>query len=127
LSQQEDIMDIRRMGRMLACATVAAVALATVDYTPAVAGGGGSIGKAPGIEQGGGDEVSARKRHRRHYSHRGNRAALHAFGAIAGTIGGIIAANEARRAYRRYYYDPYYAAPYPGYYPYSHGYVDPYW
>jgi hypothetical protein len=107
---------------MLAVATAATLTLGAIDLTPAAAG---NTIRGVGVEQAG-DEVSARKRHR-HSRHRGNAAALHAFGAIAGTIGGIIAANEARRAYRRYYYDPYYyAAPHP-YGPYPYAYGHPYW
>jgi hypothetical protein len=71
----------------------------------------------------------AQARHYRHYSHHyGNRAALHAFGLIAGTIASIAAAEEARRDCRSYGYcyygygyapPPYYYHPrYRYYYPY---------
>jgi hypothetical protein len=123
----QERQDTMRTRTALAVATAAALALGAIDLTPAAAGPARISDKTVGVEQAS-DEVSARKRHRRVYRHRGHAAPLHAFGAIAGTIGGIIAANEARRAYRRYYYDPYYAAPYPGpYSPYPYGYADPYW
>jgi hypothetical protein len=47
----------------------------------------------------------AQARHYRHYSrHYGDRAALQAFGFIAGTIASIAAAEEARRDCRAYGY-----------------------
>ena len=42
--------------------------------------------------------------HRHYYGHHGNRAALRAFGLIAGTIASIAAAEQARRDCRRYGY-----------------------
>ncbi len=65
----------------------------------------------------------AQARHYRYYSHHhGNRAALRAFGLIAGTIAGIAAAEAARRDCRRYgYCYGYYGYSPPPYY-YRHGY-----
>jgi hypothetical protein len=108
----------------LAAATVAALALTTIDLRPAAAASSDGL-KPAGIQAAGVDEMSARKRQRhvRHYRHRGNAGAAQAFGAIAGTIGGIIAADQARKYYRRHYYQPYYGsygyAPY-GYAPYGY-------
>jgi hypothetical protein len=48
-------------------------------------------------------DLSARRRHHRYYRHYGgNRAALRAFGIIAGTIASIAAAEAARRDCRYY-------------------------
>jgi hypothetical protein len=59
----------------------------------------------------------AQARHYRHYLyHYGNRAALRAFGLIAGTIASIAAAEKARRDCRRYGYRDYGYAPPPYYY-----------
>ena len=107
-------MRIGRTGKLLAMMSVAALAVSTAGVAPSAAASLGVSAKQAGAVQAQTDEVSARKRHVRHYRS-GNRAALRTFGAIAGTIGGIIAANEARRAYR--YYGPSYGY---GYYPYAY-------
>jgi hypothetical protein len=69
-------------------------------------------------------------RHYRHYSHHyGNRAALRAFGLIAGTIASIASAEEARRDCRRYGYCDYgygYAPPPYDYYRPRYRYYYPY-
>jgi hypothetical protein len=65
--------------------------------------------------------------HRRHYRYRGNnRAALRAFGIIAGTIASIAAAEAARRDCRRYGYCYGYYGYGPYYYPYRRYYYYPY-
>lgn len=64
----------------------------------------------------------AQARHDHPYDrHNGNRAALRAFGFIAGTIASIAAAEEARRDCRRYGYCYGYGYGPPPYY-YRHGY-----
>jgi hypothetical protein len=64
-------------------------------------------------------DLSARRRHHRYYRHYGsNRAALRAFGIVAGTIASIAAAEAARRDCRYYggcYYGYGYGPP-PYYY-----------
>ncbi|HKA73833.1 MAG TPA: hypothetical protein VKE26_18620, partial [Xanthobacteraceae bacterium] len=91
-------------------ATTAALALLAMAPVPAAAGSAEASLK-PGVITASADELSARKRHYRHYRS-GNAAAARAFGAIAGTVGGIIADQQARSYYRRHYY-PY--GPYGGY------------
>ena len=69
--------------------------------------------KQPQVQAAGTLDMSARKRHYSHNRHRGNdRAAIAAFGMVAGAIAGIAAAQESRRYYRQnYYYDGYYDQP----------------
>jgi hypothetical protein len=73
-------------------------------------------------------DLSARKRH--YHSRNDSRAAIAAFGMVAGTIAGIAAAQESRPYYRGGYYGGYYDYPPPppayGYGGYYRGY-DPYW
>jgi hypothetical protein len=70
-------------------------------------------------------DLSARRRHHHYYRHYGsNRAALRAFGLVAGTIASIAAAEAARRDCRYYggcYYDYGYRYGPPRYY-YRHRY-----
>jgi hypothetical protein len=121
-------MAMRRTIRgSIAAALAAALALSALDLAPAQA-------LPVKQQQASGPatlDLSARRRHHRHY--RSNRAALRAFGIIAGTIAGIAAAKAARRdcryyggcyygyGYRygppRYYYrHRYYYRPRSGYY-----------
>jgi hypothetical protein len=87
----------------IAAALVGALALGVLDFRPAQA--------APAKQQQIGAatlDLSARRRHHRYNRHHGgNRAALRAFGIIAGTIASIAAAEAARRDCR-YYGDCYY-------------------
>jgi hypothetical protein len=99
----------------IATALAAAVALTAVNLGPAQA----APAKQPQATAASTLDLSARKRHYRHY--RNDRAALQMFGMVAGAIAGIAAAEQSRRYYRRGYgyydYDGYPPPPY-GYRPY---------
>jgi len=117
-------------GRGAALATVAAVALAAVAPSAAVAGQAKPVSVLT-VDHGtgGNTDISAR---RRHYRGGGSAAGIAAFAGIVGTIGAIAAAQERRD----YYYDggpayygggpAYYDAPPYGYYGGGYGSPDPY-
>jgi hypothetical protein len=107
-----------RFRSSVATLIVAGMALTSLDFGSAQA-----ASKQAQVQAAETLDMSARKRNYGHNRyHRGNdRAAIAAFGMVAGTIAGIAAAQEARRYYRRnYYYDGYYDQPpahgYRGYY-----------
>jgi hypothetical protein len=112
-------MTMRRTIRgSFVAALVGALALSALDPGPAQA--------APVKQQQASGpatlDMSARRRHYRHYG--SNRAALRAFGLIAGTIASVAAAEAARRDCRYYggcYYDYGYRYGPPRYY-YRHRY-----
>jgi hypothetical protein len=87
-------------GRGAALATVAAVALATVQPSVAMAGSAAPASTGVSVSHGtsGNTDISAARRHYRGGG--GGAAAMAAFAGIVGTIGAIAAAQE-----RRDYYD----------------------
>lgn len=102
-------------GRAAVMATVAAVALTTVEPALARAGSAPSAkGLTTATATGGATDISAR---RRYYRGGGGAAAAGAFAAIVGT-GLAIAATQNRRAYYDDYYGggPVYYGGGPGYY-----------
>jgi hypothetical protein len=115
-------MTMRRTIRgSIAAALAGALALGALDRGPAQA----APAKQQQVSGAVTLDLSARRRHYRHYG--SNRAALRAFGIIAGTIASIAAAEAARRDCRYYggcYYDygyrygppRYYYRPRSGYY-----------
>jgi uncharacterized membrane protein YedE/YeeE len=99
-------------GRAAVAATVAAIALTTIEPSIAYAGSS-SAGTGLHEAKGAVTDVSAR---RRIYRGGGGAAAAAAFAGIVGT-GLAIAASQNRRAYYDDYYDaPRYYAPAPYYY-----------
>jgi hypothetical protein len=118
------------VGRAAALATIAAVALTTIE--PSMAAGGAPQGRvAKGVIAGdiaasaapadGVTDISAR---RRHYHGGGGAAAAAAFAGIVGTGLAIAAAQNRRAYYDDYYGGPAYYAPGPYYYgggPYYYG------
>jgi hypothetical protein len=109
-------------GRGAVLATIAAVALAAIEPTVAMAGTATVPLKGLSAHHGisGNTDISAARR--RHYHGGGGAAAMAAFAGIVGTIGAVAAAQERRD----YYYDGgpayygggplYYDAPGYGYY-----------
>jgi hypothetical protein len=119
------------VGRAAALATVAAVALTTIEPSTAFAGGApqGRAAKgdikgvmaASAAEAGGVTDISARRR----YYRGGGAAAAAAFAGIVGTGIAIAAAQNRQAYYDDYYGGPAYYAPGPYYYgrgPYYGGY-----
>jgi len=119
-------------GRGAVLASVAAIALAAVEPSVAMAGTATPASNGLSVNHGssGNTDISAARR--RHYGHGGGgAAAMAAFAGIVGTIGAIAAAQERRD----YYYDGgpayygggpvYYDAPTYGYYG-GYGAPDPY-
>jgi hypothetical protein len=111
-------------GRVIAAATVAALALATVAPPAAIAGpmappSKDAVALAAAPDAAGVIQV----RHRRYYRG-GNAAGLAMMGMMFGTIGAIAAQERRREYYDRYYYGGYapyyygnyYGTPYPNYY-----------
>ena len=135
-SSEDMKMSVRKgiffsIGRGAALASLAALALATIEPSAAMAGG---ATPATGLSANHGtssttDISAARRRHHGHGG--GGAAAMAAFAGIVGTIGGIAAAQERRD----YYYGggpayygggpAYYDAPAYGYYG-GYGAPDPY-
>jgi hypothetical protein len=127
-------------GRGVALATVAAMALAAVEPSVAMAGTAAPSSKGLSVNHGisGNTDISAARR--RHYGRGGGAAGLAAFAGIVGTIGAIAAAQERRDYYESgpAYYDggpayygggpAYYGSPGYGYYGggYGYGAPDPY-
>ncbi|MDB5517165.1 MAG: hypothetical protein JWQ17_3923 [Tardiphaga sp.] len=95
-------------GRGAALATVAAVALAAVQPSVAMAGSTTPAALSANHGTSGNTDFSAA---RRHYRGGGGAAALAAFAGIVGTIGAVAAAQE-----RRDYYDSGYYGGGPAYY-----------
>jgi hypothetical protein len=98
-------------GRGAVLATVAAVALAAVEPSVAMAGSATPASKGLAVDHGtsGNSDISAA---RRHYRGNGGAAAMAAFAGIVGTIGAIAAAQERRD----YYEGPAYYGGGPAYY-----------
>ena len=117
------------LGRGVALATVAALALTAVGPSAAMAGGAPAGLSAHHATSGNTDISAARRRH--YHGGGGGAAAMAAFAGIVGTIGGIAAAQERRDSY----YDggpgyygggpAYYGSPGYGYYG-GYGAPDPY-
>lgn len=105
---------MRVLRSSIAAALATAVALSAFNVAPVQA----APAKQPQAKSAETLDLSARKRHYRHY--RNDRAALQMFGMVAGTIAGIAAAEQSRRYYRRGYgyygYDDYPPPPPPPYY-----------
>jgi hypothetical protein len=100
------------VGRGAVLASVAAMALAAMEPSVAMAGGATpATGLSANHGTSGNTDISAARR--RHYGRGGGAAAMAAFAGIVGTIGGIAAAQE-----RRDYYDsgPAYYGGGPAYY-----------
>jgi hypothetical protein len=107
-----------RLGRATVLATVAAMALTTVEPSLAAAAPAqNGVSATAAQDRGGITDVSARRRIHRHYHHGGGGAAAAA--AFAGIIGtGLAIAAEQNR--RDYYEDHYYGP--PAYYGPGYGY-----
>jgi hypothetical protein len=86
-------------GRGAALATAAAVALAAIEPSVAMAGTATHPSSGLSVNHGssGSTDISAARR--RHYHGNGGAAAMAAFAGIVGTIGGIAAAQERRDYY----------------------------
>ncbi|MFC0239074.1 hypothetical protein [Rhodopseudomonas telluris] len=114
--------------RAVAIATVAAIGLAGLQPTVAVAAPQ-AADKAPAISRHDITDFSARKkRYVRRGGGGGNAAAAAAFAGIIGTVGAIAASQARRDYYENRYYGPGYYGPGYGYYgggP-GYGYYDPY-
>ena len=108
---------VSSIGRGAVMATVAAIAISSVEPSPARAGSASSgQGLSTATLVSGATDVSAR---RRYYRHGGAAAAA----AVAGIVGTGLAIAGAQ--HRRAYYDDYYGGPGYGYYgggPYYGGY-----
>jgi hypothetical protein len=124
-SSEDTEMSIRKsifssFGRGAALATVAAMALAAVEPSVAMAGTAAPSSKGLSANHGssGSTDISAARRHR-HYGG-GGAAAMAAFAGIVGTIGAVAAAQERRDYYESgpAYYGggPAYYGGGPGYY-----------
>jgi hypothetical protein len=126
-------------GRGAALATVAAMTLAAIEPSVAMAGTATPSSKGLSVNHGtsGSTDISAARR--RHYGHGGGgAAAMAAFAGIVGTIGAVAAAQERRDYYESgpAYYDggptyygggpAYYSSPGYGYYGGGYGAPDPY-
>lgn len=121
---------LKLSGRAAVLATVAAMSIAAVAPTGAIAAPAHGPAKVA-AHQGSSSVTDFSSRARRHYrGGGGNAAGLAAFGAVVGTIGAIAAANSGPRYYDSYgYYDGgpayggpayyggggYYGGPYRGY------------
>ncbi|QUS41781.1 hypothetical protein RPMA_25230 [Tardiphaga alba] len=104
-------------GRAAVLATVAAMSIAAVAPTGAMAA---PVNNSPAkaTTHHGSSDVTDFSSRRRHYRGGGNAAGLAAFGAIVGTIGAIAAANSGPRYYDSYGYGGgpvYYSSPGYGY------------
>ncbi|KPF93918.1 hypothetical protein IP86_23210 [Rhodopseudomonas sp. AAP120] len=129
-------LSIRRSGgvRAVAIATVAAIALAGLQPSAAVAAPKASD-KAPAVTRHDVTDFSARKKRYVRRGGGGNAAAAAAFAGIIGTVGAIAASQARRDYYESHYYGPRYYGPGYGYYggpayvgggyP-GYGYYDPY-
>jgi hypothetical protein len=98
--------------------SVATLIVAGMVLTSLNLGSAQAAPKQAQVQAAGTLDMSARSRqHQRQYNrHRGNdRAAIAAFGMVAGAIAGIAAAQESRRYYRQNYYDGYDDYPPPAY------------
>jgi hypothetical protein len=114
-------------GRGAALASVAAMALAAIEPTVAMAGSASATGLSASHGTSGNTDISAARR----YHHGGGAAAMAAFAGIVGTIGAIAAAQERRDYYDGgpgyYYGGPAYYGPGSGYGYYGdYGAPDPY-
>lgn len=96
------------VGRGVALATVAALALTMFEPLPVLARDASPASKAVSANvaaTSGATDFSAARRRTRHRGGGNNAAAIAAFGAFAGIIGGAIAESQRRDYYRDRYYD----------------------
>ena len=93
----------RRLHRSLAVVVAAGLMFSSFDGAAQAVPAQGVQAQSPASLT-----LSARKRHRHYRSRAGERAALRAFGIIAGTIATIAAAQAARDRYDDCCYDRYY-------------------